>query len=241
MVPRILALRSQVDRGVVVGISGPDCAGKSTFAEALRQELTRRATPTLLISGDEFTRPTSERYAEVDQALGYYRDSFDYGDLFERLLPAVRASGGAAVDVRSSDWESDRWRSQTITIEARSVAIVEGCFLYVDGRSDEFDLSIWIEVSPAISLSRALERRRDLERMGGPEGVRGALCRALPPGPGAPRRPRQPASKSRHRAQLGVRPIAVVRATTPGRPTPRRAGRRSRRAWPRPGLVPTLR
>src|SRR5262249_27908777 len=83
LAPRIEAL----GRRVAVGISGPDCAGKSTLAA----ELGLLVDGALVVSGDEFTRPTRDRYGEPEEGLGYYRDSFDYGELFGRLLPALRA------------------------------------------------------------------------------------------------------------------------------------------------------
>ena len=82
VVERILALRERLGRGVAVGISGIDCAGKSTLAERLRRDRDQRGVSVLVVRGDEFTRPRRER---VD-----FRESFDYAELFERLLPAVR-------------------------------------------------------------------------------------------------------------------------------------------------------
>jgi uridine kinase len=63
LVARLLALPTALGRRVAVGISGIDCAGKSTLAEALRIQLARHGVPSLVVSGDEFTRPTEERNA----------------------------------------------------------------------------------------------------------------------------------------------------------------------------------
>jgi hypothetical protein len=71
LVQRLIELRAENGRAISVGISGIDCAGKSTLAEDLLGEL----EPALVVSGDEFTGPMSERYAEPDEGLGYYRIS----------------------------------------------------------------------------------------------------------------------------------------------------------------------
>jgi Methylmalonyl Co-A mutase-associated GTPase MeaB len=88
---RLVELRAQLGRAVGVGISGVDCAGKSTLAESLRQRLESLGEAVLVISGDELTRPTRERYARQDEGLSYYRDSFDYRFIFDvRALHAAR-------------------------------------------------------------------------------------------------------------------------------------------------------
>jgi uridine kinase len=156
-------------RGVAIGISGPDCAGKSTLAASLADAL---EPPVLVVAGDEFTRPTGERYAEPDEGLGYYRDAFDYRGVFEQLLPALRAGAAADVVLRVSDWERDDWRERMFRLDPETVLIVEGCFLFTGARAREFDLSIWLDLPLDRVVPHALARPRDLERMGGPAGLR---------------------------------------------------------------------
>jgi uridine kinase len=165
-------LRARLGRGVSVGISGVDCAGKSSVAEEVRQILAADQIPAVLVAGDEFTRPTRERFAEPDEALGYYRDSFDYRCVFEQILPRVRNSGTGTLRIRVSDWERDGWRERTLELPPAAVVIVEGCFLFAGGRAEEFDLSVWLDLPLEEIVPRALLRPRDLARMGGPDGVR---------------------------------------------------------------------
>jgi uridine kinase len=179
LVPRIEELRRRIDHRVAVGISGPDCAGKSKLARELAEAL---GASSLVVRGDEFTRPTAERYAEADQALGYYRDSFDYGELRGRLLPALRDGLVGDVALRVSDWEHDGWRTETFSLRPETLLIVEGCFLFADGGDDEFDLTVWIDLPLEQVVERALARPRDLERMGGPDGVRERYARRYVPG-----------------------------------------------------------
>jgi uridine kinase len=174
---RIAELRNRLGRGVSVGISGIDCSGKSTLADSLRRELGELGLPALVISGDEFTRPTAERYSEPDEALGYYRNSFDYGWLSESLLPAVRVGFEGELTATVSDWERDGWKAHTLRLELGSIVIVEGCFLFTDQLAPRFDLLVWLELSTEQAVERAMRRPRDLERMGGEDGVRERYAR----------------------------------------------------------------
>ena len=172
-----LALRVRQTGARSIGISGIDCAGKSTLADSLAREL----GGAVLVHGDAFTRPAAERHADPDEARGYYRDSFDYGFVYDELLPAVRRGFSGALTTRVSDWERDEWRKTTIHIPPDAVVIVEGCFLYT-GREDAFDLRIWIDIPFDVALARALRRPRDLERMGGAAGVRERYATRYLPG-----------------------------------------------------------
>jgi uridine kinase len=182
LVSRLLELQGALGRGIAVGISGIDCAGKSTVAESLRERLESDGVSVLVVSGDEFTRPTAERYAEVDPGLGYYRDSFAYEWLFDELLPAVRNGFVGELTAAVSDWEADSWRRERFTIAPQAIVIVEGCFLFTAGRDDAFDLRIWIDLPLELAVERALRRPRDLDRMGGPSGVRDRYARRYVPG-----------------------------------------------------------
>jgi uridine kinase len=56
-----------------IAVDGMDCAGKTTFADALGKLLQAGR-----LSVDEFLRPVEERHGRgSDSPEGYYRDSFD--------------------------------------------------------------------------------------------------------------------------------------------------------------------
>jgi uridine kinase len=174
--------RAALGRRVAVGISGVDCAGKSTLAAALAAELGERGVPVLVVAGDELTRPARERYAEPDEALSYYRDSFDYAQVFDLLLPVFRAGAAGEVPMRVSEEERDGWRETTLELQPETVLVVEGCFLFAGAGREAFDVSVWIDLPLERVVERALARPRDLERMGGPEGVRARYSGRYLPG-----------------------------------------------------------
>lgn len=135
-----------------------------------------------MVAGDELTRPTGERYREPDEGLSYYRDSFDYGELFSRVLPAVRDGFAGDLTIRVSDWERDDWREGTLRVPDRGVLVVEGCFLFAAGNESLFDLSVWIDLPLEQVVERALRRPSDLERMGGPDALRARYAARYLPG-----------------------------------------------------------
>lgn len=182
LVAKVIGVRDRLGRGIAVGISGIDCAGKSTLAESLRERLEHDRVPVLVIAGDQFTRPTAERYADADQGVGYYRDSFDYSWLFDRLLPSLRDGFDGEFVTHVSDWEGDAWRRQTFVIPPRAILLVEGCFLFTEEHAGAFDLCVWIDLPLERAVERALTRPRDLDRMGGPDGVRARYASRYVPG-----------------------------------------------------------
>jgi len=93
LVARLAALVEQQrpEHGrVVVGIDGPDTAGKTTLADRLAAALPGSARTSI----DDFMRPRAERYGrgELDPE-GYYRDSFDDA----ALLAAIDAAPSTVV------------------------------------------------------------------------------------------------------------------------------------------------
>lgn len=117
---------------VIVGIDGPDCAGKSTFAKNLVTRL-KGGRSTLLIHFDDYANTKEKR----ERAGEFSVESFLY-DYFDE------AALCAALDA--------------IAICAINVVIVEGLFLFRPALVDRFDLRIRIEVDPEVILARALAR-----------------------------------------------------------------------------------
>lgn len=105
---------------VVVGVDGPDAAGKTTLADRLAERVEADR-----VRGDDFLRPREERYRRGELSPeGYYRESMDDGALLAALSaasapvvlldgiflqrPVVRASLTLAVYLRISPEESLR-------------------------------------------------------------------------------------------------------------------------------------
>jgi uridine kinase len=91
--------------------------------------------------------------------------------VYDVLLPAIRSGFSGELEARVSDWERDSWQEARFVVEPRAVVIVEGCFLFT-GRERAFDLTVWLDLPLGAVVGRALQRPRDLVRMGGVDGVR---------------------------------------------------------------------
>jgi uridine kinase len=150
-----------------VGISGIDCAGKSTLARRLAADLREAGETVVLVGGDDFNRPRSERstYPFEDRDYG-----FAYGELIQELLEPARAGKHVATRLRVKDWERDVWDERDFVVEPGAIVLVEGVFLFTPELLPLLDFKVWLEISFDDALARALER--DADAMGGPDGVR---------------------------------------------------------------------
>jgi uridine kinase len=172
----------QMQQRVLVGIDGPDGAGKTTLADRLADALratTLQAT-TLRASVDSFNRPRTARYQRGELSPdGYYLDSFDYPALRnECLLPFL--SGKSALTTSTYDHRVEGGKTTDATaIPPSAVLVIDGVFLLRPELRDLWTLSVYLRVSPEESLRRA--HRRDLELFGSAEEVgRRYLRRYLP-------------------------------------------------------------
>jgi uridine kinase len=132
--------------GTVLGIDGPDAAGKTTLADALAAELGVRA---LRATVDGFHLPAAERHVLP------YEDSFDVQRLVSQLLEPFR-TGAPSVLVRSWDWVRDAPDPVEAAVPADGVLVLDGVFL---GQvRDQLDVWVFLDVPPEVTLARAAVR-----------------------------------------------------------------------------------
>jgi uridine kinase len=130
---------------VLVGIDGPDAAGKTTLAERLAGML---PGVVLRVSADDFLQPRDVRYARGELSPeGYFRDSLDLPRLIEEQIRPFRDGepvvGGTA-------------------IPRRAVLVADGIFLHRPELAPFWTLSVYLAVSEAQTLARAHVRDRAL-------------------------------------------------------------------------------
>lgn len=168
---------SRIQDRVLVGIDGPDAAGKTTLANRLAEVL---QVPALRASIDGFHQPRELRYQRGDlSAEGYYHDSFDYPALLRECLKPFLVGAGQ-VQIAQYDYRADAGRSVHVAeIPPRAVLIFDGVFLLREQLRDQWTLSIYLTVSPQETLRRAIVR--DVDLFGSHEEVeRRYLGRYLP-------------------------------------------------------------
>jgi uridine kinase len=163
----ILETRRRLGRTTVVGISGIDCAGKSTLARTLETDLRAAGEDAVRIGGDDFNRPRSERSIFPADEPDY---GFDYGQLIRDVLVPARRGERVEARLRVKDWARDTWDERAFVVEPGAVVLLEGVFLFRPDLAPLLDLKVWLEIGFDEALERAL--LRDAEAMGGPDGVR---------------------------------------------------------------------
>ena len=137
----------ECSHAVRVAIDGPDAAGKTTLADELAAGLAAaHAREAVRVSLDDFQHPAEQRHRRGRLSPeGYLYDSFDHAALRHAVLDPEAAPPGA-------------------------ILLVDGVFLQRPELTGCWDARVFVRVSEAESLLRAL--RRDATRFGSEAAVR---------------------------------------------------------------------
>lgn len=143
------------DRRVIVAVDGVDGAGKTTFADALAGLVDR---PAVRASADDFLNPSAVRYRRGRESPeGFFLDSVDLRTLCELLLDPFRA--GRPFRRRAFDVVDDEPVEAPPEVAPRDAALLlDGLFLHRQELLGRWDASILLDVPPAVSAQRLLER-----------------------------------------------------------------------------------
>jgi uridine kinase len=151
--------RKRADKAFVVGISGIDGAGKTKFAESLEEFLIARDYTTQMIAIDDFHNPQADRYAGDNQADNYYNRSFNIDLIVEKLLLPLQQGNAFSIQLTLLDWHTDKYDiEKTYSFDQKTIAIIEGVFLFRKGLSPYIDYKIFLEIPFEESKRRALFR-----------------------------------------------------------------------------------
>jgi molybdenum cofactor guanylyltransferase len=147
------------DRGVVIAIDGPSCAGKSILATAVALRLAAS-----IVDGDDFYRSTlpnlslAQREAMSDAAV--VDAVIDWERLRAEALLPLRARQAATF--QPYDWDADDGRlAPPKTIPAADLVIVEGVYAARPELADLIDLAVYLGVDPQVRDQRYAEREDD--------------------------------------------------------------------------------
>lgn len=144
----------------IVAVDGVDGAGKTHFANALAEELSRGSRAVFRASIDDFHRSRAERYARgADSPEGFYRDSFDYSTFKRVLVEPFRIGRIGSFVLAAFDLQRDapiepKWT----TAPDDAILIVDGIFLNRPELRGLWNYSIWLNVDPDIAAARMRER-----------------------------------------------------------------------------------
>ena len=154
----VAALRS--DATVRVAIDGVDGAGKTFFADELATLVQSRGRAVIRASADHFHNPREIRYRRGRSSPeGYYHDSYNYPELYKRLLIPL-ASGGSGL-YRSAAFDVDADKvvyAPEERVLPDSILIFDGMFLHRPELRAVWDLSLFLAVPFSISIPRGASR-----------------------------------------------------------------------------------
>jgi uridine kinase len=142
-------------RRVIVAIDGVDGAGKTTFGDALAGRVDR---PCVRASADDFLNPSAIRYRlSRESPRGFYEDSVDRAALASLLLDPFAAGG--SFRLRGFDHVRDEPAGAGPEDAPGDAALIlDGLFLHHPELRRHWDLSILLDVPPAVAAERLLRR-----------------------------------------------------------------------------------
>lgn len=146
---------------VLVGIDGPDAAGKTTMADQLAQRLSGLV---VRASADDFQHPRAVRRRRGSLSPdGYYLDAFDHATLADKLLTPF-GNGASTVMTAHFDYDEDEPAEVSIDVPPCAVLVVDGVFLQRETIRSFWSLIVYLTVSPEVAFRRGVDR--DAGRLG---------------------------------------------------------------------------
>src|SRR5512139_4101455 len=167
MVVRQLAerIRSLGPHRLRVAIDGLTAAGKTSLGHELAERISIAGRPVLRASLDDFKRPWREAHLyDRTSGEGYYRNAFDYAAVATLLLEPCGPQGTGWCALCSIDPLTQRDHSSSIVVAPPdAVLIVDGVFAFRPQINEYWDLRIWLEVEPEVSIRRGVTRDQAME------------------------------------------------------------------------------
>ncbi|MFC1921104.1 hypothetical protein ACFLYQ_05210 [Chloroflexota bacterium] len=152
-------LRKQKDKAFVIGITGIDCSGKSTFSESLQSFFISRGFNTQSLHLDDFHNPSSYRYSGENQAENYFNKSFDIDTIINETLIPVHQNKSFSTILTLLNLMTDKYEiRKEYSINQNTIVIFEGVFLFREDLAPYIDYKVFVEIPFEESKRRALIR-----------------------------------------------------------------------------------
>jgi uridine kinase len=148
-----------------IAIDGFTAAGKTSLGHEIARGIADLGRQVLRASLDDFKRPWREAHLyDRTSGEGYYRNAFDYETVRRLLLEPAGPQGSGLVALCSIDPLTQIDHSAgVVPVSSDGVLIVDGVFAFRPELDDLWDLRIWLDVDPELSVRRGTQRDVELE------------------------------------------------------------------------------
>ena len=147
-------------RRVRVGVDGRTAAGKTTLGHELAMLLADADRVVLRASLDDFKRPWAEAHLyDRTSGDGYYRNAFDLQAIHRLLLEPAGPDYPGLVALCSIDPITQVDHAHVrVAMPDDGILIVDGVFAFRPELKDYWDLRIWVDIDPELSIRRGIDR-----------------------------------------------------------------------------------
>ncbi|MDP9334724.1 MAG: uridine kinase, partial [Actinomycetota bacterium] len=153
------------DHRLRIALDGLTAAGKTSLGHELAHGLARRGRPAFRASLDDFKRPWSETHLyDRVSGEGYYRNACDCEAVRRLLLEPSDPARDGRVALCSVDPLTQVDHSDIKTRMSRNgVLLVDGVFACRPEINSYWDLRVWVEIAPELSVRRGTDRDAEME------------------------------------------------------------------------------
>ena len=167
---RVAGLLPEVRRPLLMVVDGPDGVGKTRFANDLASLLGERGRPTARASVDDFHHPRAHRHALGRTPESVWTRHFDYQSLRRELLDPWLAGPGATYVSTWHDVRRDEYaRAPRESVPAHGVLVVDGVFAQRPEISQAWDLVVFLDAPPEVTVARLAARDGSPNDVGHPD------------------------------------------------------------------------
>lgn len=148
-----------------VAIDGFTAAGKTCLGHELATALVTQGRPVLRATLDDFKRPWRDAHLyDRISGEGYYRNAFDLEAIRTLLVDPAAPTGSGEVALCSIDPITQLDHSERrALVPTDGVLVVDGVFAFRPELDDCWDLRIWVDIDPELSVRRGTSRDADME------------------------------------------------------------------------------
>lgn len=149
--------QKQPDKAFVIGVTGIDRAGKTSFTAALENYFKEKDIPTQVIHIDDFHHPKAIRHAGNDPCYNYYHQHFDINTIIKKLLQPIQKKKTLSIKLTTLDWQTDRFENERkYQVNSDTVVIFEGVFLFRKELAPYLDFKVFLDIPFEESKRRAV-------------------------------------------------------------------------------------